>query len=98
LDDGILTCLDPKTGQRRWKDGRYGHGQVLLAGDRLIVQTEGGPVVLVEPSPEGLKERGRIEALTSKTWCLPVLVGRLLLLRNDREAVCYELPAPFGDN
>jgi outer membrane protein assembly factor BamB len=94
LDDGILTCLDPKTGQRRWKDGRYGHGQVLLAGDRLIVQTEGGPVVLVEPSSEGLKERGRIEALSSKTWCLPVLVGRLLLLRNDREAVCYELPAP----
>ena len=24
LDDGILTCLDPTSGERRWKSGRYG--------------------------------------------------------------------------
>src|SRR5256885_13365154 len=63
LDDGILACVDVATGKRRWKDGRYGHGQVLLAGNRLIVQTEGGAVVLVEPSPERLIERGRVAAL-----------------------------------
>ena len=34
LDDGVLACLDPATGERRWKSGRYGHGQVILAGDR----------------------------------------------------------------
>jgi outer membrane protein assembly factor BamB len=92
LDDGILTCLDPTNGKRRWKDGRYGHGQLLLAGDRLLVQTEAGPVVLVEPSPGGLKERGRVEALTSKTWNTLALAGRWLLVRNDKEAVGIELP------
>jgi outer membrane protein assembly factor BamB len=92
LDDGILTCVDGKTGKRDWKDGRYGHGQLLLAGDRLLVQTEAGPVVLVEPSPEGLKDRGRIAALTSKTWNTMALAGRRLLVRNDREAVCLEVP------
>jgi outer membrane protein assembly factor BamB len=94
LDDGILTCIEPRTGRRRWKDGRYGHGQLLLAGDRLLVQTESGPVVLVEPSPEGLRERGRSEALAGKTWNTVALAGRLLLVRNDREAVCLELPQP----
>ncbi len=94
LDDGILACLDAAAGKRRWKDGRYGHGQILLAGDRLIVQAEGGAVVLVEPSPERLIERGRIDALASKTWNNPALAGRYLLVRNDREAACYELPAP----
>jgi outer membrane protein assembly factor BamB len=33
----------------------------------------------------------RIPALTSKTWNQPCLAGRYLLVRNDREAVCFEL-------
>jgi outer membrane protein assembly factor BamB len=93
LDDGILTCIEPKLGKRLWKDGRYGHGQILLAGDRLIVQTDAGPVVLVEPSPDGLQERGRVGALTGKTWNTMALAGRRLLVRNDRWAACLELPA-----
>lgn len=94
LDDGILECLDPRVGKAKWKDGRYGHGQILLAGDRLIVQAENGTVVLVEPSPEKLIERGRIAALSSRTWNNPALAGRMLVVRNDREAVCYELAPP----
>jgi outer membrane protein assembly factor BamB len=92
LDDGILECVDLKTGKRRWKDGRYEHGQVLLAGDLLLVQAEDGRVVLVEPNPEGLRELGRLRALDGKTWNNPALAGPFLLVRNDREAACYELP------
>jgi outer membrane protein assembly factor BamB len=93
LDEGILECLDPKKPQRPvWKDGRYQHGQILLAADLLVVQTENGPVVLVEASPSGLHELGRIPALSSKTWNNPALAGKYLLVRNDREAACYELP------
>ena len=63
---------------------------MLLAGDRLIVQTEGGAVVLVEPSPERLIERGKIEkGPAGKTWNNPALAGRYLLVRNDQEAVKY---------
>lgn len=92
LDDGILACLELATGKRRWKSGRYGHGQILLAGDRLIVQAEHGDVVLVEPSPDGLRERGKVAALSGKTWNNPALSGRYLLVRNAEEAACYELP------
>jgi outer membrane protein assembly factor BamB len=91
LDDGILECLDLKTGKVVWKDGRYQHGQVLLAGDLLLVQAENGTVVLVEPSPTGLRERGRLPALDGKTWNHPAVAGRYLLVRNDQEAACYEL-------
>jgi outer membrane protein assembly factor BamB len=31
--------------------------------------------------------------LSSKTWNQPAVAGRYLLVRNDREAVCWELPA-----
>jgi len=92
LDDGVLVCLDPQTGKRCWKRGRYGHGQVLLVGDLLLVQAEDGEVVLIEPNPEELRELARLPALGSKTWNSPTLAGRYLLVRNDREAVAYELP------
>ena len=52
------------------------------------------PCRLVEATPEGLRELGTIEALDSKTWNNATLAGRYLLVRNDREAVCYELPVP----
>jgi hypothetical protein len=33
LDDGILACIDARDGSRKWKQGRYGHGQILLVGE-----------------------------------------------------------------
>jgi outer membrane protein assembly factor BamB len=91
LDDGILACLDLATGRQIWKKGRYQHGQILLAGERLVVQTEAGSIVLVKPDPEDLIELGSSPALSSKTWNNPALSGRMLLVRNDQEAACYEL-------
>ena len=92
LDDGILACLDPATGERKWKAGRYGHGQMILVERTLLVQTEEGELVLVDPSPEGLKEVARFGALDAKTWNPPALAAPYLLVRNDKEAACYELP------
>jgi outer membrane protein assembly factor BamB len=92
LDDGVLVCVDLATGQRRWKQGRYHHGQLLLAGKLLIVQAESGAVFLIAPAPDGPRELGHFAALDGKTWNNPVLAGRLLLVRNDREAACFELP------
>ncbi len=92
LDDGVLTCLDPETGARMWKRGRYGHGQVILVGDLLLVQSEDGEVVLVEASPEELRELGRFRALDRKAWNSPALAGSYLLVRNHEEAAVFELP------
>ena len=91
LDDGVLVCLDPSNGERRWKGGRYGHGQTLLVGSHLLVQTEDGDVVLVDASPEAHRERARFTAFAQKTWNPPALAGRYLLVRTDTEAACYEL-------
>src|SRR5262249_14451946 len=47
LDDGVFACLDPATGERKWKAGRYGHGQMILVGRTILVMTEEGELVLV---------------------------------------------------
>jgi outer membrane protein assembly factor BamB len=92
LDDGILACVDLAKKKQVWKDGRYQHGQLLLAGELLLIQAENGEVVLVDPVPEGLRQLGRFSAIKGKTWNNPALAGRFLLVRNDQEAACYELP------
>ena len=92
LDDGVFTCLDPATGERRFKGGHFGHGQLLLVDDLLLVQTEEGEVLLLEPGPDEARERARFSALDGKTWNPPALAGSILLVRNDREAAAYDLP------
>jgi len=92
LDDGILVCLDASDGSLKWKEGRYGHGQVILSGGLLLVSEEGGDMVLVEPVPGEHRELTRFTALHGKTWNPPALAGEYLVVRNDKEAACYRLP------
>ena len=69
--------------------------QHLLFGKHLLIQAEQGEVVIGRLTPEGFNETGRIDdALSSMTWNAPSVAGRLLLVRNNKEAVCYLLPAP----
>ena len=91
LDDGVLTALDSETGERRWKSGRYGHGQIVLVGDLLLIQTEKGGVALVEANPDEHRELAHLAALDGKTWNPPALAGNYLLVRNNRAAACYRL-------
>ncbi|HVX15489.1 MAG TPA: PQQ-binding-like beta-propeller repeat protein [Pirellulales bacterium] len=93
LDEGVLVCVDLRDGSRRWRAGRYGHGQLLLVDDLLCVQCEAGQLALVAADPTAHRELARCDALAEKTWNYPALAGRLLLVRNDREAICFELPA-----
>ncbi len=91
LDEGILACLDAATGEVKWKGGRYGHGQVLLAGDHLVVITEEGDLVLVAATPEKLRELARARALSGETWNVPAFAGGILLVRNTEEMAAFNL-------
>ena len=92
LDDGVLACISVEDGQRKWKKGRYGHGQLIMVDDLLLIQAEKGDVALVEVNPDKYNEVARMKALSSKTWNNPTLSKPYLLVRNDQEAICYELP------
>jgi outer membrane protein assembly factor BamB len=91
LDEGILACLNMRTGEQIWKRGRYGYGQILLAGDAIVVQAENGDVAFVKATTERFTELLRFPALDGKTWNHPVIWHDLLLVRNGEEAICYRL-------
>jgi len=92
LDDSVMACIDPMTGDRVWKRGRFGHGQLLLVGDMLLVQSEEGDLLLVEPTPEELRVKGEIAILDTKAWNTMAISNNRLLMRNHKNAVCLELP------
>lgn len=92
LSDGVLECVEIATLKPTWKRGRYGHGQVLGVGDKILVLGESGELALVAADPEEFRELSKIQVLTGKTWNNLCLTGKLLLLRNSEEAACYELP------
>src|SRR6185436_17918245 len=85
LDEGILSCVDVKTGERKWKGGRYGYGQVLLVGNHLIVSTDDGELALVRAAPDQFSEISRFQAIEGKTWNYPAIAGGRLLVRNGNE-------------
>ena len=97
LSDGILECIEAASGASKWKQGRYGHGQILRVGDLLLVLTEKGEVVLVEATPDRPNHvLGRFQAIEGLTWNNVALYGPYLLVRNAEEAACYKLPLEEG--
>jgi hypothetical protein len=93
FDGSMLACIDLADGRRTWKGGRYGHGQLILLPDQdlLLVLSEKGELALVAAIPDQFRELARFPALEGKTWNHPVLVGDVLLVRNDQEMVAFRV-------
>ncbi len=97
LADVYLECVELKSGKSMWKKRRrqeFGHGQMLLVGDVMLILSETGELVAVRCSPKKYEELGALPAITAEgvSWNNLALSGDLLLVRNDQEAACYRLP------
>ena len=91
LDEAILACIDASTGDLKWKGGRYGYGQVMLASGHLIVLTEEGELALVRADPTSHQEITRFPAIEGKTWNHPAMSDGILLIRNIEEMAAFDL-------
>jgi outer membrane protein assembly factor BamB len=98
FDGRILASIDLEDGQRKWKGGRYGNGQLLLLPDQdlLLVVSEKGELALVAATPDRFTELARYPVIEGKTWNHPVLVGDRLLVRNGQEMVAFRLSLATG--
>jgi outer membrane protein assembly factor BamB len=93
-DEGLLTCLDFKTGKVMWNERRAGKGSIAYADGRLYYRNEGGPVILVEANPQAYVEHGRFDPPDRSglmSWPHPVIANGKLYLRDQGVLLCYDV-------
>lgn len=91
-------CVDTATGKLRWSQAGFGLGRkdyasTIAVGDRLLVLTEGGTLLLLAADPDHYRELGRLQACGS-TWSFPALAGGRLYVRDARQLLCLDLAQP----
>jgi outer membrane protein assembly factor BamB len=98
FDGRILSAIDLDKGERKWKGGRYGNGQLVLLPeqDLLLVLSEEGELALVRAVPDGFTELARMPAIHGKTWNHPVVVRDVVLVRNGEEMAAFRLAPSSG--
>jgi hypothetical protein len=92
-----LVCMELKTGKVARQDRSVGKGSITHADGHLIVRGEGGGVTLVEVTPTGHKEKGRISVTRSGgngAWANPVVSGGKLFIRDWDNPFWYNVKGP----
>ena len=95
FDESALTCVSFATGTTKWKQDGLGKGTLMVAGDKLIILSEAGTLVVAAATPAGYKELARAKVLTGRCWVVPVLAdGRLYVRNNAGNLLCLDVANP----
>jgi outer membrane protein assembly factor BamB len=110
--DGALMCLEAATGRELWKNYDLMQGKstdcgtafLVPQGDRYVIFTEKGDLVLATMTPKGYKEISRahvIEPIESArgrkvVWSHPAFALQSAFIRNNQEIVRVDMAAKNG--
>ncbi|MGI9012767.1 MAG: PQQ-binding-like beta-propeller repeat protein [Phycisphaerales bacterium] len=91
FDEAELKCLDLE-GNEMWNQRGMGKGALIGAGDRLIVMSGRGELVIVKASPDGYQELSKVKVVDGGVdWTIPVIVDGLIYCRNSPgQLVCRD--------
>jgi outer membrane protein assembly factor BamB len=91
-DPGYLMCLDPKTGDVKWKEKGFEKGGLVgIDGHMIVLSGDQGDAVLVEITPEAYREKGRVRPLGGQSWVAPVVSDKRLIIRNRERLAVLDL-------
>jgi outer membrane protein assembly factor BamB len=86
-----LRCVEWQTGKVRWTQPGYGCGSMVLADGNLILLTEVGDLVLVEPTPDAYREKARANVLAGPCRAQLALADGRLYGRGRAKLVCWNV-------
>ncbi|HET6422370.1 MAG TPA: PQQ-binding-like beta-propeller repeat protein [Planctomycetaceae bacterium] len=94
-DEGVLTCLDLRSGKPAWQTrNSVGKGSLVMADGKLIHRSEEGPIALVAATPQGYQELGRFEQpqrSDHRAWAYPVVAGGKLYIRDWDKLLVFDV-------
>lgn len=88
-----LRCVRLSDGQVQWTSGRMSAGNLILAGDKLLVLTEDGELLLAPADPKRFSVLFRQQVLGLETRAHFALAGGRLYARDKRRLVCLKVGA-----
>jgi len=90
----LLRCVEAATGRVAWSQGGFGMGNLLAAGGRLLVLSDSGTLVLIDPDPAAYREIDRMKILSGKCWNSPAIADGRIYARSVTEGACVDVAAP----
>jgi outer membrane protein assembly factor BamB len=98
FDESMLRCADLEGGVR-WRVRGLGLGSLTRAGDRLLILSSDGELIVAEADPDEFRELSRRKVLDGGVfWTAPVLVDGLVYVRNSHgDLVCLDHRATGPD-
>jgi len=95
VNEAPLTCIDFKTGERRWAENSVRAGSLMIADGKIVAITTGGDLVIAEAKPDAYHELARAKILGPTCWTMPVLANGRVYCRNEKgQAVCVDVKQP----
>ena len=96
--DRDYVCVDGATGRLKWSQPGFGqtrrdYASTILVGNKLLVLTEQGTLILIWGTAERYTELGRLQ-VCGNTWSFPALADGRLFVRDGRHLCCLDLAGP----
>ena len=88
-----LQCVEMATGEIKWSERGFGPGNCILVGDKLVVLSDAGELVIVAAKPDSYDELSRTKVLEGKCWSTPAFSDGRVYLRSTSEGACVALNA-----
>jgi outer membrane protein assembly factor BamB len=97
--DTDFRCIHLPTGEWKWARKDPAFGTLILAGDKLVVLSEKGELLLAQASSEEFKPLARAKVLSGVCWTPPALADGRLYVRNARgEVRCLDLQSSLSSD
>jgi outer membrane protein assembly factor BamB len=91
-DTGKLVAMELSTGKVKWSNAFAAKGGLVAADGTLIVlDGSKGAVVMVQTTPDGYHELGRMVGLGGESWAPPIIADGRLVIRNKTTLAAYQL-------
>ena len=84
-------CVEFKTGKVAWSQDRFGAGTVTLAGDKLVILSEKGELVIAPASPKAFNPDGKAQVLGFGCRAYPAMAGGMFFARSKDTLIGLDL-------
>jgi outer membrane protein assembly factor BamB/enterochelin esterase-like enzyme len=78
----FLTCVDPATGEPKWRSRRPGDGFLIVADGHLVVVTKTGTLHLARASQDDYHELASMEVFKENAWTPPSFANDHIFVRS----------------